>query len=109
MAIEVHEVVMFPLQTNFEGVLDPDMEQALGELFEYGYIYRWINDETGEWQSATYETPPGPHPTASQYNAWLRHKIRFPNGPWKFPDTSKSSKRLRLKMLKGLKDNVHDD
>ena len=96
MAIEVHEVVMFPLQTNHDNDdRNPDIDQAIDELFEYGYIYRWIDDETGEWMSATYESVPRSHAPASQHNAYLRLKARFPDGPWKFPDASKTTKRAR--------------
>lgn len=110
--IQVHEVVMFPLQTNHDddGERNPEIDQAIDELFEYGYIYRWIDDETGEWLSATYEHVPGPHPSASQYNAYLRLLARFPNGPWKFPDSSKTTRRARERAIKSLTRNgVHHD
>lgn len=110
MAYQVHEVVIFPLRTNHDVDLDPEMGQALDELYEYGYIYRWFDDEDGEWRSATFETAPKADATISQRHSYRRLHARFPNGPWKFPDASKASERARKKALKGLtKNGIHHD
>lgn len=82
--------------------IDPEIARSIAELHDYGYIYRWLDVETGEIMSATTETPPRPESSLSQSDSWMRYQARFPKGPLPFPDGSWQEKKLRERALEGL-------
>ena len=104
--LKIHQTVISPLITSHDGDdLDPELEQAIDELYEYGYIYRWINEQTSEWMSAAYVTEPNASSSDSQHVAFQRLRARFPNGPWRFPGASEETERARQAAIKALEES----
>lgn len=98
---QIHEVFLSPPITRVGDDIDPEISDAIIELHEYGYIYRWLDDD-GECRSATWETPPNRESSTSQSDSWMRYKARFPDGPLPFPERSWQQRQVQKRALEGL-------